>query len=47
VRGELYLDLLAELPALPLPLSGSGEFTCPHTGDRYRLEGASLVHERA
>ena len=32
---------------VPLPLSGSGEFTCPHTGDRYRLDGASLVHERA
>ena len=22
---------------LPLPLSGDGEATCPHTGDRYRL----------
>jgi UDP-2-acetamido-3-amino-2,3-dideoxy-glucuronate N-acetyltransferase len=22
---------------IPLPLSGSGEFTCPHTGRKYRL----------
>ena len=27
---------------LPLPLAGEGEATCPHTGDRYRLEGRVL-----
>jgi UDP-2-acetamido-3-amino-2,3-dideoxy-glucuronate N-acetyltransferase len=27
---------------LALPLEGSGEATCPHTGDRYRLEGGAL-----
>jgi UDP-2-acetamido-3-amino-2,3-dideoxy-glucuronate N-acetyltransferase len=27
---------------LPLPLAGEGEATCPHTGDRYRLEGRQL-----
>jgi len=32
---------------VPLPLEGSGEFTCPHTGDRYRLAGGTLVRERA
>ena len=31
---------------VPLPLSGSGEHTCRHTGDRYRLAGESLVRER-
>jgi UDP-2-acetamido-3-amino-2,3-dideoxy-glucuronate N-acetyltransferase len=31
---------------VPLPLSGSGEYACPHTGDRYRLAGESLVRER-
>jgi UDP-2-acetamido-3-amino-2,3-dideoxy-glucuronate N-acetyltransferase len=24
---------------LALPLKGQGEATCPHTGDRYRLDG--------
>ena len=24
---------------LPLPLKGQAEATCPHTGDRYILEG--------
>jgi UDP-2-acetamido-3-amino-2,3-dideoxy-glucuronate N-acetyltransferase len=28
---------------LPLPLEGSGSATCPHTGDRYVLEGATLT----
>lgn len=27
---------------LELPLEGEGEVICPHTGDRYRLEGKSL-----
>ena len=27
---------------LPLPLRGEGEAQCPHTGDRYRLDGATL-----
>jgi UDP-2-acetamido-3-amino-2,3-dideoxy-glucuronate N-acetyltransferase len=27
---------------LPLPLHGEGEALCPHTGDRYRLDGAAL-----
>jgi UDP-2-acetamido-3-amino-2,3-dideoxy-glucuronate N-acetyltransferase len=27
---------------LALPLEGDTEATCPHTGDRYRLEGRSL-----
>ncbi len=27
---------------LELPLTGSGEAECPHTGDRYRLDGESL-----
>ena len=27
---------------LPLPLEGQAETTCPHTGDRYRLEGRRL-----
>jgi UDP-2-acetamido-3-amino-2,3-dideoxy-glucuronate N-acetyltransferase len=31
---------------VPLPLSGAGEYACPHTGDRYRLAGESLVRER-
>jgi UDP-2-acetamido-3-amino-2,3-dideoxy-glucuronate N-acetyltransferase len=32
---------------VPLPTSGAGEYVCPHTGDRYRLSGESLVCERA
>lgn len=28
---------------LALPLAGQGEATCPHTGDRYRLEGDTLT----
>jgi UDP-2-acetamido-3-amino-2,3-dideoxy-glucuronate N-acetyltransferase len=31
---------------VPLPLSGAGEYSCPHSGDRYRLTGGSLVRER-
>jgi UDP-2-acetamido-3-amino-2,3-dideoxy-glucuronate N-acetyltransferase len=31
---------------VPLPLSGAGEYACPHTGDRYRLAGAELRRER-
>jgi len=27
---------------IPLPLSGAGEFTCPHTGHRYVLKGDHL-----
>ena len=27
---------------LPLPLRGEAEATCPHTGDRYRLQGDRL-----
>ena len=28
---------------LDLPLTGEAEATCPHTGDRYRLGGSTLV----
>jgi len=28
---------------LALPLTGEGDATCPHTGDRYRLRGASVT----
>jgi UDP-2-acetamido-3-amino-2,3-dideoxy-glucuronate N-acetyltransferase len=28
---------------LPLPLSGEGEATCPHTGQRYTLNGETLT----
>ena len=28
---------------LPLPVQGEGEATCPHSGDRYRLEGRTLT----
>lgn len=28
---------------IPLPLTGSGNWSCPHTGDEYRLEGDALV----
>ena len=28
---------------LPLPLSGTADAVCPHTGDRYRLEGERLA----
>ncbi len=31
---------------IPLPPSGSGEYVCPHTGDRYRLQGGSLSCEQ-
>lgn len=27
---------------LPLPLQGEGEATCPHSGERYRLEGNAV-----
>lgn len=30
---------------IPLPLSGSGSWTCGHTGDVYRLEGEDLVRQ--
>jgi UDP-2-acetamido-3-amino-2,3-dideoxy-glucuronate N-acetyltransferase len=30
---------------IPLPLSGNDEWTCPHTGDRYLLEGESLTRQ--
>lgn len=32
---------------LDLPLSGKGETTCPHTGDRYTLNGDSVIREVA
>jgi UDP-2-acetamido-3-amino-2,3-dideoxy-glucuronate N-acetyltransferase len=28
---------------LPLPLQGDAEATCPHTGERYRLQGRTLT----
>ncbi len=28
---------------LDLPLQGEGEAVCPHTGDRYRLEGSRVT----
>lgn len=31
---------------IPLPLSGSGEYICPHTGAQYRLEGEALACKR-
>ncbi len=30
---------------IPLPLEGSGSFTCPHTGAHYRLSGRQLSRE--
>lgn len=27
---------------IPLPLEGSGEYTCPHSGQHYRLNGKTL-----
>jgi len=27
---------------IPLPLSGKGEYTCPHMGLQYRLTGNTL-----
>lgn len=32
---------------LDLPLTGEGEVRCPHTGDRYRLQGDSLACDPA
>jgi len=32
---------------LSLPLSGNAETTCPHTGDRYILNGTALTREAA
>ena len=32
---------------LDLPLTGEGEARCPHTGDRYRLQGDSLACDPA
>jgi UDP-2-acetamido-3-amino-2,3-dideoxy-glucuronate N-acetyltransferase len=28
---------------IPLPIAGEGDYVCPQTGDRYRLEGNRLV----
>lgn len=28
---------------IPLPLSGEGEYTCPHGGERYRLSNNTLI----
>lgn len=28
---------------IPLPLTGEGEYVCPHTGSRYRLAGNQMV----
>ena len=28
-----------------LPLVGSGSWICPHTGDRYELDGDDLTHQ--
>lgn len=28
---------------IPLPLEGSGDWSCPHTGDRYSLAGGNLT----
>lgn len=27
---------------IPLPLEGTGEWSCPHTGDKYRLDGTAM-----
>jgi UDP-2-acetamido-3-amino-2,3-dideoxy-glucuronate N-acetyltransferase len=27
---------------IPLPLEGRGEYVCPHSGQRYRLDGRKL-----
>jgi UDP-2-acetamido-3-amino-2,3-dideoxy-glucuronate N-acetyltransferase len=32
---------------IPLPMQGSGEYTCPHTGTTYRLDGTNLTTTRA
>lgn len=32
---------------LPMPLSGDGEYTCPHTGTRYRLSGDHMTSQGA
>lgn len=32
---------------LDLPAEGQGEVTCPHTGDRYRLQGNVVTREEA
>ena len=29
---------------IPLPLQGNGDYTCPHTGELYRLNGNTLEH---
>ena len=29
---------------IPLPLQGNGDYTCPHTGEFYRLNGNTLEH---
>lgn len=28
---------------IPLPVKGQGDYTCPHTGTRYRLDGDILI----
>ncbi len=28
---------------MPLPVEGSGKYTCPHTGDEYRLENGKVI----
>ncbi|QFR33426.1 acyltransferase [Ancylobacter sp. TS-1] len=30
---------------IDLPLNGEGVYTCPHTGDRYRLSGGAMTRE--
>ena len=32
---------------IPLPVQGQGEYTCPHTGDRYTLDGDTLNKSEA
>jgi UDP-2-acetamido-3-amino-2,3-dideoxy-glucuronate N-acetyltransferase len=32
---------------IPLPLSGEGQYTCPHTGHKYELKGDSLMFSGA
>lgn len=32
---------------VPLPVEGTGDWICPHTGDRYELDGEQLRHQLA
>ena len=32
---------------IPLPVKGKGEYTCPHTGTRYTLDGDTLTTSQA